>query len=390
MTVRTVAIVGAGIAGLTAALCLARKGISSHLIEQADRLEEVGAGLQLSPNATRVLSVLGLLPALERRWTEPERIVLASGRSLKPLAQVPAGADARRRWHDPYGVLHRATLQKVLFDAARDNPLVGMTLGVRMEGYDRAAEIADLIGVRPDLTIAADGVWSTMRAGVPGAANARFSGNIAWRFMIPFAKAPRFLDPRAVTAFVGPSSHLVAYPLTEANAFNIVAIHKGPAFISRGWETQAGEAGAAFQLDAFSGWNKDIAALLALAEKPLAWPLYECGDGRWFDGNDLVLIGDAAHATTPFAAQGAAMAIEDAAELAQAVADASDFRTALSDFETRRRQRVRRVRARADFNRFAYHARGPVALVRDVVLGLRSPERLAADLDWLYGYRPHI
>lgn len=390
MTVRTVAIVGAGIAGLTAALCLARKGISSHLIEQAERLEEVGAGLQLSPNATRVLSALGLLPALERRWTEPERIVLASGRSLKPLAQVPAGADARRRWHDPYGVLHRATLQKVLFDAARDTPLVGMTLGVRMEGYDRAAEIADLIGVRPDLTIAADGVWSTMRAGVPGAANARFSGNIAWRFMIPFAKAPRFLDPRAVTAFVGPSAHLVAYPLTEANAFNIVAIHKGPAFISRGWETQAGEAGAAFRLDAFSGWNKDIAALLALAEKPLAWPLYECGDGRWFDGNDLVLIGDAAHATTPFAAQGAAMAIEDAAELAQAVADASDIRTALSDFETRRRQRVRRVRARADFNRFAYHARGPVALVRDVVLGLRSSERLAADLDWLYGYRPHI
>lgn len=390
MTARTVAIVGAGIAGLTAALCLARKGIASHLIEQADRLVEVGAGLQLSPNASHVLSTLGLLPALEKRWTEPERIAIASGRSLKPLAHVPVGADARRRWHAPYGVLHRATLQQVLFDAARENPLIGMTLGVRMEGYDRAAEIADLIGVRPDLTVAADGVWSTMRAGVPGAANARFSGNIAWRFMVPFARAPRFLDPRAVTAFVGPSAHLVAYPLTDANAFNIVAIHKGPAFISHGWEMHAGQAGATFRLDAFSGWNKDIVALLSLAEKPLAWPLYECGDGRWFDGNDLVLIGDAAHATTPFAAQGAAMAIEDAAELAQAVANASEVRSALAGFETQRRQRVRRVRARADFNRFAYHARGPVALVRDVVLGLRSPERLAADLDWLYGYRPDI
>ncbi len=390
MTVRTVAIVGAGMAGLTAALCLARKGIASHLIEQAERLEEVGAGLQISPNASRVLATLGLLPALEKRWTEPERIVIASGRSLKPLAHVPVGADARRRWHAPYGVLHRATLQQVLFEAASGNPLIGMTLGVRMEGYDRAAEIADLIGVRPDLTIAADGVWSTMRAGVPGAANARFSGNIAWRFTIPFATAPRFLDPHAVTAFVGPSAHLVAYPLTEADAFNIVAIHKGPAFISHSWDVHADEAGTAFGLDAFSGWNKDIAALLALAEKPLAWPLYECGDGRWFDGKDLLLIGDAAHATTPFAAQGAAMAIEDAAELAQALAGGADARTALAGFEAQRRQRIGRVRARADFNRFAYHARGPVALVRDIVLGLRSAESLAADLDWLYGYRPDI
>lgn len=390
MTVRTVAIVGAGIAGLTAALCLARKGIASHLIEQAERLEEVGAGLQLSPNASRVLAALGLLPSLERHWTEPERIVLASGRSLKPLAHVPVGAEARRRWHAPYGVLHRATLQRVLFGAASENPQVGMTLGVRMEGYDRAAEIADLIGVRPDLTIAADGVWSTMRAGVPGATNARFSGNIAWRFMIPFATAPAFLDQHAVTAFVGPSAHLVAYPLTEADAFNIVAIHKGPAFISHSWEMRTGEPGTTFRLDAFSGWNKDVEALLALAEKPLAWPLYECGDGRWFDGNDLLLIGDAAHATTPFAAQGAAMAIEDAAELAEALAGGADTRTALAGYETQRRERIGRVRARADFNRFAYHARGPVALVRDIVLGLRGPDSLAADLDWLYGYRPRM
>ncbi|WP_108002855.1 FAD-dependent oxidoreductase [Mycoplana dimorpha] len=388
MTVRTVAIVGAGIAGLAAALCLARKGIKVHLFEQADRLEEVGAGLQLSPNATTVLATLGLLSALEAQWLEPDRVVLASGRTLKPLTAVPVGVDARRRWHFPYGVLHRATLQNVLLDAVRADPLISLDLGKRIDRYDGAA-LAAAIAAQLDLTIAADGVWSTMRTAVPGAAPARFSGYIAWRFSVPFASAPHFLDARCVTAWVGPSAHLVAYPLLEAKAFNLVAIHQGPAG-RHDWSTPPAAAGAALRVEAFSGWNEAIVALLRNADAPLAWPLYECGDGRWFDGNGLILIGDAAHATTPFAAQGAAMAIEDAAELAAAVAGAADANIALAAFETARRKRLRRVRARADFNRFAYHARGPIALARDAVLALRSQASLAADFDWLYGYRPAI
>ncbi|HVK92205.1 MAG TPA: FAD-dependent monooxygenase [Mycoplana sp.] len=388
MTVRTVAIVGAGIAGLTAALCLARKGIASHVFEQADRLEEVGAGLQLSPNATAILATLGLLSALESQWLEPERVVLASGRTLRPLTTVPVGADARRRWHSPYGVLHRATLQGVLLDAVRANPLIRLDLGARIDRYDRAA-FAAANGAQPDLTIAADGVWSTMRSAVPGAAAARFSGNIAWRFSVPFTNPPRFLDARCVTAWVGPSAHLVAYPLAEVKAFNLVAIHQGPSG-RHAWSASPGEAGLALRVDAFSGWNEELVSLLRNADAPLAWPLYECGDGRWFDGDGLVLIGDAAHATTPFAAQGAAMAIEDAAELAAAVAGRADTSAALATFEDSRRKRLRRVRARADFNRFAYHARGPIALARDAVLALRRPTSLAADFDWLYGYRPTI
>lgn len=388
MTVRAVAIVGGGIAGLTAALCLARKGIASHVVEQADRLEEVGAGLQISPNASCVLSALGLLPALEERWTEPERIVLASGRSLKRLTYVPVGADARRRWHHPYGVLHRATLQRILLEAVQKDPLISLHLGIRQEAYDRDC-LSNWLGVRPELTIAADGVWSTLRASVPSAGTTRFSGNIAWRFMVPFAGAPSFLDRRCVTAWLGPAAHLVAYPLAEADAFNLVAIHKGTA-VSHSWAARSGEEGMILRLDTFSGWNEAITDLLRAAEAPLAWPLYECGDGRWFDGGDLVMIGDAAHATTPFAAQGAGMAIEDAAELAAAVAGAADVKAALRAFEASRRQRLRRVRARAEFNRFTYHARGPVALARDTVLALRSPQSLAADFDWLYGYRPAL
>lgn len=385
MTVKTVAIVGAGIAGLTAALCLARKGIASHILEQADRLEEVGAGLQISPNASGILARIGVLPALETQWLEPERIVLASGRTLKPLTAISVGVEARRRWHYPYGVLHRATLQRVLLDAARAEPLVQVHLGAQVARFNPAA-IAAQIGVPADLIVGADGVWSILRTAVPAAPPARFSGSLAWRFMVPFDGAPRFLDPRSVVAWTGPSAHLVAYPIAEVQSFNVVAIHQG-AFRGHIWSATSGQAGMALRLDAFSGWNNEIVALLRAAETPLAWPLHECADGRWFNNRDMILIGDAAHATTPFAAQGAAMAIEDAAELAATIATAADLPTALSAFEQRRRGRLKRVRARADFNRFAYHARGPIALARDAVLALRSPESLAADLDWLYGYR---
>ncbi|MFD1326850.1 FAD-dependent monooxygenase [Mycoplana ramosa] len=385
MTVKTVAIVGAGIAGLTAALCLARKGIASHILEQADRLEEVGAGLQISPNASGVLARLGVLPALEARWLEPVSIVLASGRTLKPLTTIPVGTAARRRWQHPYGVLHRATLQRVLLDAVRAEPLAHVHLGAQVARHNPAAIVAQ-IGESVDLIVGADGVWSILRTAVPAAAPARFSGSLAWRFMIPFDRAPGFLDPRSVVAWTGPSAHLVAYPIAEVQAFNVVAIHQG-AFRGHIWSATSGQTGSTLRLDAFSAWNSEIVALLRAAEAPLAWPLYECADGRWSNGRDLILIGDAAHATTPFAAQGAAMAIEDAAELAAAVATAPDLPAALSAYEKRRRQRLKRVRARADFNRFAYHARGPIALARDAVLALRSPESLAADLDWLYGYR---
>lgn len=385
MTVETVAIVGAGIAGLTAALCLARKGIASHILEQADRLEEVGAGLQISPNASGILARLGVLPALETQWLEPDCIVLASGRTLKSLTTIPVGADARRRWQHPYGVLHRATLQRVLLEAVQAEPLAQIHLGAQVARYDPAA-IAAQAGESVDLIVGADGVWSKLRAAVPAAPPAGFSGSLAWRFMIPFDRASRFLDPRSVVAWTGPSAHLVAYPIAEAQSFNVVAIHQG-AFRGHNWSATSGQTGMALRLDAFSGWNSDILALLRAAEAPLAWPLYQCADGRWFNNRDLILIGDAAHATTPFAAQGAAMAIEDAAELAVTLATAADLPAALSAFEKRRRARLKRVRARADFNRFAYHARGPIALARDAVLALRNPESLAADLDWLYGYR---
>lgn len=371
-------------AGLTAALALARKGISSDIIEQAPQLGEVGAGLQLSPNATRVLASLGVLFDLEQHWLEPNAISLVSGTDLRHLASVPAGNFARKRWGYPYGVLHRSTLQQALLRAILNQPLCRLHLGQRVQGIGTET-LGSITGRNPDLVIGADGAWSVARDAIQGSPTVSFSGNIAWRFTISQNGAASFLSRNGVTAYLGAKAHLVSYPLREIAGFNLVAIAAGTKS-DESWAIDADAARRAMLLEQFSGWNRDIRTILAGAEQPTFWPLYEASDGNWHNGRDTVLIGDAAHAMMPFSAQGAAMAIEDAFSLAAYVARAP-LPLALATFSTERKARAARVKARGDFNRFAYHARGPFRIGRDIVLSLRPAEKLAADLDWLYGHR---
>ncbi|OWV94348.1 salicylate hydroxylase [Rhizobium sp. R72] len=374
------AIVGAGVAGLTTALALARHGISSEIFEQAPKLTEVGAGLQISSNASRILAELGVLEHLTDTWLEPDSIRLMSGTTLRQLAAVPAGGFARARWGAPYGVLHRSTLQRALLDAVSKEPLCKLHLGARI----KSRVLSDLS--RPaDLLIGADGVWSQVREDIEGSPSPRFSGNIAYRFTIDAANAPTFLERTSVSAFLGPAAHLVCYPLRETSSFNMVAITAGNA-TSHDWTSQPTEAQRQQLLSRFSRWHPAVAELFARTGDITFWPLYETKNGRWQNGRDCVLIGDAAHAMMPFAAQGAAMAIEDAYELAMFVAT-RPVAEALRLFEAHRTPRIARLRQRGAFNQFAYHARGPVRIGRDIVLALRPPQSLAADLDWIYGYQ---
>ncbi|WP_349958189.1 FAD-dependent monooxygenase [Rhizobium sp. ZPR3] len=383
MPIKAAAIIGAGIAGLTAALALARHGIASDIFEQAEVLTEVGAGLQISPNASRILDTLGVLYALRSVWLEPEEVRLVSGSSLRPVASVPCGKFARERWGAPYGAAHRATLQKALLNAMTANALCTLHLGRHVDINNKQA-LEEIAGREFDLVIGADGVWSKAHAMVPGAPSPLFSGNIAWRFSIPEAAAPALLDKASVTAFLGPSSHLVCYPIRENAAFNIVAIVSGSS-ASRNWGATGSKAQREQMLRGFSGWNTAILQMLEAQEQASFWPLYEMKDGRWHNGSDTILIGDAAHAMMPFAAQGAAMAIEDAFELAGMLSGRSPAE-AFELYEKHRAPRIARLRQRAAFNQFAYHARGPIRLARDLVLSLRPPQSLAADMDWIYGY----
>lgn len=383
-----IAIVGAGIAGLTMALCLARQGFDTDIFEQADALEEVGAGLQLSPNASRILIGLGVLPALQEVWGEPDTITLADGRTLRSLARVPMGSNARSRWSAPYGVLLRASLQRILLDAVKSEPRCRLHLASRIE-EDPSTAISVAIGRRPKVIIGADGVWSQVREALTGSGSVRFSGNVAWRLMVPRAQAAKCLSADCVTAFLGRNAHLVAYPIRETDSFNLVAIAGSErsdipadgARTSRNADERRRELAAVFRY-----WHPSLRSMLENAASATWWPLCTVDDGAWHNGRDIVLIGDAAHAMTPFAAQGAAMAIEDASELATCLADCADPASAFARFERARKPRVARVRKRAAFNRFAYHASGPFRIARDLVLAIRGPDALAADLDWLYGY----
>ncbi|MEI2300316.1 FAD-dependent monooxygenase [Ensifer sp. MJa1] len=381
---RPVAIIGAGIGGLTGALCLARRGFKVDIIERATALTEVGAGLQLSPNASRILIELGLLADLEKVWNEPERIGLSDGQSLRPLASVPAGAFARRRWQAPYAVLHRASLQKVLLSAVANEPRCHLHLGYSIE-VDAERTIAEVTGSEPDIIVGADGIWSHLRNNVPGAGRVQFSGNVAWRMTVDNSLAVGLFKPDQVTAFLGPRAHLVAYPLREVSGFNLVAIIEGSQTDSV-WVGKDSEERRQDCQTAFAGWNAGIRALIEKAASPTYWPLCTVDDGAWQDGKKIALIGDAAHAMTPFAAQGAAMAIEDAFALSECLSNGISVPDALKTYEAIRRPRIARVRRRAAFNHFAYHARGPVRIGRDIVLKLKGPEALAADLDWLYGH----
>jgi len=395
---RTILIAGAGIAGLTAALAFAARGFHVELFERARKFEEVGAGIQLSPNATRILGKLGVLDALVGA-TAPQAVVLRDGASLRELARVPLGKAAEARWKAPYLVAQRADLQRALIDRAADHPHIRLTSGstvaeIAFESQgvkatvDRDGHMEEAAGM---LLVAADGVWSSLRCLVKGSRDSRPSGKMAWRSLVETA-SPAGQDLAAlapsdrVTAFLNPALHLVAYPLRGGATLNLVALMEG----DMGAGSWTSEADARLLSRALSGFAPPLSTLAEIAGPWTAWPIHAVDlDGPWTDPRGLVLIGDAAHAMTPFAAQGAAMAIEDAYVLAALLAEhPHDLPSALARYEAVRRPRVRRVVRRGAFNHFTWHASGPIALARNLVLAARPPEKLAADFDWLYGWRP--
>lgn len=394
MTSRHVAIAGAGIAGLTAALCLARKGLSVTIFESAERLEEVGAGLQLSPNAARILAGIGVLERMGANAVRPASVTLKNAAGLDTLAVVPLGQAAEERWGAPYVVAHRADLQRALLEAVEavsgitlhrgtrvEDALVrndGATLTVSQRGQSRLVDC--------DLLVAADGVWSRLRQ-LAGGRESHFTGYAAFRTVVSGRAmtdvATDAMGRDAVTAFLAPSFHMVAYPVRGGKDLNLVLVARS-ARIARGW---ANAADVSYLLDITREAASPLAETIRKAGAWTAWPLHTVDRSTpWRRGGGLVMIGDAAHAITPFAAQGAAMAIEDAAVLAELFAATRNGQAALSRFERVRKARVNRVARRGSLNRLAWHAGGPLAVARNFVLKLRPQSHLTADLDWLYGY----
>lgn len=396
---RQVIVAGAGIAGLTAALAFASRGFSVRVFEQAARLEEVGAGIQLSPNATRQLQRLGVLDCLKAVAVRPEAVTLRDGASLGELARIPLGDRAEKRWGAPYLVVHRADLQSALLARIAEEPAIRLQLDAPVRGValqEDGVIVSIDIERRSEefsclLLVGADGVHSAVRGLIGGVREPTFAGEIAWRATVladspagkVLATAASF---REVTTFLRPGFHLIAYPVRAGSAINLAAFTKAVAPAGR-QDDAASSADIALLKSELSLCSPAIRQLADSTDWGF-WPVYTV-DSRsgWTAAQGVALIGDAAHAMTPYAAQGAAMAIEDAVTLADAVAGAPrPLGPALTAWEAARRPRIARVARRAAFNRFVWHAKGPVAAARNFVLAKRSGARLAADMDWLYGY----
>jgi salicylate hydroxylase len=390
---RTVIVAGAGIGGLTAALALAARQFRVVVLEQAPRLQEAGAGLQLSPNAMRILVQLGLAEALRGKALAPEAICLRVARSGRVLARIPLGSAIEQRYGAPYCVAHRADLQAALLAAARDHPDIEIQLNRRVEDFAvHAHGVTVQTRTGPTVSdergaalIAADGVWSALRALLGDKRPPEFADRSAWRATIPAADAPPDLRKPVINLWLGHNAHLVHYPLRGGTLINIVAIMR------ERWHSQDWNALGEREdiLARFRPWHWASAArtLMAVPQQWLKWALHECPGWRRAEG-PVTLLGDAAHAMLPFLAQGAAMAIEDAATLAEAMASRRDKPAeAFRIYEAIRRPRATRVQREARQAGRIYHLYGPTALARNLSLWAMGGEILRGRYDWLYDWR---
>ena len=399
---RTIVVAGAGIGGLTAALTLAGQGFRVVVLEKSERLEEAGAGLQLSPNASRVLIDLGLQPRLAARAVTPEAISIMSARSGGEVVRLPLGEAATSRAGAPYWVVHRADLQAALQAEVNDHPDIELRLGCQFE--DVVAHARGLTVVqRSDVTrqqelalalIGADGIWSTVRHHLFPEVQPQFSGLIAWRGTLEATQLPREYTSRRVQLWMGPKAHLVAYPVSGARQINVVAVVPGT-WNRPGWSAP-GEANEIKNAFASSQWPASARMMLSAVDEWRKWALFTVPDsGGWTDGA-MALVGDAAHAMLPFAAQGAGMAIEDAAVLAKCLGaclvesqndNAPTISAAMQRYARLRRARVMRVQRAARGAGRIYHLTGVAAFARDLAIKAMGARRMLARQDWIYDWR---
>lgn len=386
-------IAGGGIGGLSAALALAHRNIPVLLLERSKMVTDVGAGVQISPNATASLKAWNVWAKLEKQAVIPPKICIRSGVSGNTLSELST-KDISDAFGAPYMVVHRADLQQALYDQAATMDLIEMhdQMDVREISDDGkivevrcATAYGDQTFFQGKALIAADGVWSKIRTEHIGNSPAAYSGKTAWRATLPMQMVPEQMDAANVGLWLSPKAHLVHYPIVGGHMMNIVAIVDEP-WKEEGWNAPGD---AVWLNQRFARWPREVRDLLAEREDWLKWAL--CGHDPsqpWTKGR-VALLGDSAHAMLPFMAQGAVMAIEDAAILARAL---SEYESSIEDqllaYEFARKDRASKVVARAKRNGEIYHMSGLMASARNLTMRMMPNSQLLKQFEWIYSWTP--
>ncbi len=388
-----VAIVGGGIGGVALARSLDRLGIDYHLFERAPAFGEIGAGVQATPNAVKVLDALGLRAELEATGFLPEAMVGWNWQTGEQLFYTKLREVCPRVFGADFYHVHRADLHAML---AKGIPSGKVTLGAMVTGLRQKAGravilLADGSEYEADLVVGADGVRSVVRAGLWGQEPASYTGHMCWRALVAVDEYPLpFVTPTS-SFWMGPRGHVVTYYVKGGSMVNIVAVNESSDWVEESWNVKSSQAEL---LGGFEGWNKDLIRLFERTDpgEIYKWGLFDRDPmQRWSRGN-ATLLGDAAHPMLPFLSQGAAMAIEDAYVLAQALDHFGPDRmeAALDAYEGERRPRTARVQLEARERGRTYHLSTPEELrARDLAFQqeqARNPDAIGIKAEWVYQY----
>jgi salicylate hydroxylase len=385
-----VAIIGGGIAGLAAALALHRRGVEVTVYEQAGELSEIGAGVQMTPNAMNALRLLGLEENAMAVAFEPESQILRSWRSGRVIYRTPIKSVFRERFGAPLCSFHRADLLSVLAAPLPDRAIRLDARCVAIEPGDASAvaHFADGSTIEADIVVGADGIHSLVRASLFGADSPRFTGCMCWRGLVPVERIPPGLIEPSSLNWMGPHGHVVHYYVRRGEMVNFVAIHDTDQWTEESWIREADRDEL---MATYARWNEKLLRLFECSERYFKWGLFDREPLLQWTKGRVTLLGDSAHAMLPFLAQGAAMGIEDAYALGELVARLpDDLHEALRRYEDLRVPRTRRAvlgsRERAKLNhlpsRWARVKRDVEYLSRRVLY----PDGTAHRVAWLYGY----
>jgi len=383
---QSILINGGGIGGLTTALALAQKGIASQVLEQASEFQEVGAGLQVGPNAFRVFDQLGVTEAINALATFPESFTLMDALEAGQIVQLPLGEGFRARFGFPYGLMHRADLHQVLLNACRRQTLIKLHTNSKCVSFMDTGNgvdvtLADGKVVSGSALVGADGLWSVVRQSIVGDGPPRLAGHICYRAIVPITQLPEDMRSNAMNLWVGPKMHMVLWPMRQGAYSNVTVVFHSDRF-EEGWDTYGDPEELRERVANLDPKVRDF--VMAIQD----WRMYVLRDRDpirdWSKGR-VTLLGDAAHPMLQYLAQGACMAMEDAVSLADQVAShASDPAAAFKAYQQQRYLRTARVQLTARLYGHVYHAAGASADLRNEFLRTKTPAQIFESMAWIY------